>query len=156
MLPTLSWWKVPEESRLVYRSSTSALECCCLAGNDEFLSGSDDGSIELWSVLRKKPVSIVKNAHTLSALKKQVDLNYNGTMSNGHIGKNNLIFVCIGYMELCSILVLYVCWVYGVMVTKYTCSNGSLVGMAYFKFHLKCFIWTYVNLSCNELSSPSF
>ncbi|KNA10582.1 hypothetical protein SOVF_143020 [Spinacia oleracea] len=87
---TMQLYKVPEESRLVYRSSTSALECCCLAGNDEFLSGSDDGSIELWSVLRKKPVSIVKNAHTLSALKKQVDLNYNGTMSNGHIESSEI------------------------------------------------------------------
>ncbi|XP_021747294.1 U3 snoRNP-associated protein-like EMB2271 isoform X1 [Chenopodium quinoa] len=82
---TMQLYKVPEESRLVYRSSTSALECCCFAGNDEFLSGSDDGSIELWSVLRKKPVSIVKNAHTLSALKKQVELNSNGVMSNGQI-----------------------------------------------------------------------
>uniref|UniRef100_A0A803N8M1 Uncharacterized protein n=1 Tax=Chenopodium quinoa TaxID=63459 RepID=A0A803N8M1_CHEQI len=87
---TMQLYKVPEESRLVYRSSTSALECCCFAGNDEFLSGSDDGSIELWSVLRKKPVSIVKNAHTLSALKKQVELNSNGVMPNGHIDSSEI------------------------------------------------------------------
>lgn len=34
-----------------------------MISNGEFLSGSDDGSIALWSILRKKPVYIVKNAH---------------------------------------------------------------------------------------------
>ncbi|KAL2927457.1 hypothetical protein RDABS01_019788 [Bienertia sinuspersici] len=81
---TMQLYKVPEESRLIYRASTSSLECCCFVGNDEFLSGSDDGSIELWSALRKKPVSIVKNAHTIP-LKKEVDLIDNGRMANGHI-----------------------------------------------------------------------
>lgn len=27
------------------------------------MSGSDDGSLELWSVMRKKPTHIIKNAH---------------------------------------------------------------------------------------------
>lgn len=86
---TMQLYKVPEESRMIYRSSAS-LECCCFASNDEFLSGSDDGSIELWSVMRKKPVSIVKNAHTLCALSKQVDLTNNGRMSNGHTESSEL------------------------------------------------------------------
>ncbi|XP_023745277.1 U3 snoRNP-associated protein-like EMB2271 [Lactuca sativa] len=60
---TMHLWKVPEESQLVFRASASSLECCCFINNDEFLSGSDDGSIEHWSVLRKKPLHIVKNAH---------------------------------------------------------------------------------------------
>ncbi|KAI3497656.1 hypothetical protein L1887_33110 [Cichorium endivia] len=60
---TMHLWKVPEESQLVFRASSSSLECCCFINNDEFLSGSDDGSIEHWGVLRKKPLHIVKNAH---------------------------------------------------------------------------------------------
>ncbi|XVF75070.1 hypothetical protein PTKIN_Ptkin13bG0159000 [Pterospermum kingtungense] len=58
-------FKVLDQSRLVFRPPPSSLECCCFINNDEFLSGLDDGSIELWSVLRKKPVYIVKNAHPL-------------------------------------------------------------------------------------------
>ncbi|XP_022721303.1 U3 snoRNP-associated protein-like YAO isoform X2 [Durio zibethinus] len=57
-------FKVLDQSRLVFRPPPVSLECCCFINNDEFLSGSDDGGIELWSVLRKKPVYIVKNAHT--------------------------------------------------------------------------------------------
>lgn len=62
---TMHLFKVPEESRLVFRAPASSLECCCFINNDEFLSGSDDGSIEHWTMLRKKPFHIVKNAHTL-------------------------------------------------------------------------------------------
>ncbi|XP_076900264.1 U3 snoRNP-associated protein-like EMB2271 [Bidens hawaiensis] len=61
---TMHLWKVPEESQLVFRAPASSLECCCFINNDEFLSGSDDGSIEHWSVLRKKPLNIIKNAHS--------------------------------------------------------------------------------------------
>ncbi|KAK1425901.1 hypothetical protein QVD17_21263 [Tagetes erecta] len=60
---TMHLWKVPEESQLVFRAPASSLECCCFINNDEFLSGSDDGSIQHWSVLRKKPLHIIKNAH---------------------------------------------------------------------------------------------
>nr|QEX51182.1 U3 snoRNP-associated protein-like YAOH isoform X1 [Cymbidium ensifolium] len=64
---TMRLWKVPEESQLVFRAPASSLECCCFINDSEFLSGSDDGSIELWSILRKKPTHIVKNAHALSS-----------------------------------------------------------------------------------------
>ncbi|KAL8257470.1 hypothetical protein R6Q59_029511 [Mikania micrantha] len=63
---TMHLWKVPEEAQLVFRSHASSLECCCFINNDEFLSGSDDGSIQHWSVLRKKPLQILKNAHSIS------------------------------------------------------------------------------------------
>ncbi|XP_078428789.1 U3 snoRNP-associated protein-like EMB2271 isoform X2 [Wolffia australiana] len=62
---TARLWKVPEESQLVFRSSMASLECGCFINNEEFLSGSDDGSLELWSILRKKPRFIVKNAHPM-------------------------------------------------------------------------------------------
>ncbi|PKU69362.1 U3 snoRNP-associated protein-like YAOH [Dendrobium catenatum] len=62
---TMRLWKVPEESQLVFRAPASSLECCCFINDSEFLSGSDDGSIELWSILRKKPIHIIKNAHAL-------------------------------------------------------------------------------------------
>ncbi|XP_010923673.1 U3 snoRNP-associated protein-like EMB2271 [Elaeis guineensis] len=60
---TMRLWKVPEESQLIFRAPASSLECGCFINDSEFLSGSDDGSIELWSILRKKPTHIIKNAH---------------------------------------------------------------------------------------------
>ncbi|CAK9133499.1 unnamed protein product [Ilex paraguariensis] len=73
---------VPEESQLVFRARASSLECCCFINNDEFLSGSDDGSIEHWSILRKKPIHIFKNAHALFSPYKLEDRN---ELSNGHL-----------------------------------------------------------------------
>lgn len=46
--------------------AAASLESCCFIDDKEFLSGSDDGSIELWSIMRKKPILIIKNAHAVS------------------------------------------------------------------------------------------
>lgn len=78
--------QVHEESRLVFRAPASSLECCCFVNNEEFLSGSDDGSIELWSVLRKKPVYILKNAHALLTDSKKSDQD-SEKLPNGNLGK---------------------------------------------------------------------
>ncbi|KAK9074638.1 hypothetical protein SSX86_007236 [Deinandra increscens subsp. villosa] len=82
---TMHLWKVPEESQLVFRAPASSLECCCFINNDEFLSGSDDGSVEHWSVLRKKPLHIMKNAHPLLA-PNTLDVKPNGDLLNGSKG----------------------------------------------------------------------
>ncbi|URE44076.1 U3 small nucleolar RNA-interacting protein [Musa troglodytarum] len=81
--------QVPEESQLVFRAPASSLECCCFINDSEFLSGSDDGSIELWSVMRKKPAHLIKNAHAPSLFSngfsyKEEDI----TMSNGGSAEN--------------------------------------------------------------------
>ncbi|KAG7546733.1 WD40 repeat [Arabidopsis suecica] len=64
---TLQLYKVPESTHLIFRASEANLECCCFVNSDEFLAGSDNGSIALWSILNKKPVFIVKNAHHVIA-----------------------------------------------------------------------------------------
>ncbi|KAL5731668.1 hypothetical protein ACHQM5_004375 [Ranunculus cassubicifolius] len=84
---TLRFWKVPEESHLILRSSNS-LESACFISNDEFLSGSDDGSLELWNPIRKKPVFIVKNAHHLNPNIDMIAHGEDGT-ENGDVGPNN-------------------------------------------------------------------
>lgn len=71
---------------MVFRAQKSSLECCCFVSNDEFLSGSDDGSIEQWTVLRKKPIHIVKNAHAMLSPNKSEQLGNEGLL-NGHQGK---------------------------------------------------------------------
>lgn len=56
--------QIPEESQLLFRApATASLECCCFIDDKEFLTGSDDGSVELWSIMRKKPTHIIRNAH---------------------------------------------------------------------------------------------
>ncbi|XP_049935286.1 U3 snoRNP-associated protein-like YAO isoform X2 [Nymphaea colorata] len=82
---TMRLSKIPEETHLIFRSSTASLESCCFISNDEFLSGSDDGSIELWSLLKKKPIFVVRHAHSMLA----PNTNLNGVcderkMVNGH------------------------------------------------------------------------
>lgn len=84
---------MPEESRLVFRAPASSLECCCFISNDEFLTGSDDGSFAMWNLLRKKPVCIIKNAHALLTAEKNIDREDIERIPNGHIG-NNTFFFC--------------------------------------------------------------
>jgi len=63
------------------------LECCCFVNNDELLSGSDDGGIELWTVMRKKPIYILRNAHALLVDNMKSDQKDSERLLNGNIGK---------------------------------------------------------------------
>uniref|UniRef100_A0A0E0D3W0 Uncharacterized protein n=2 Tax=Oryza meridionalis TaxID=40149 RepID=A0A0E0D3W0_9ORYZ len=78
---TMHLWKIPEESQLLFRApATASLECCCFIDDKEFLTGSDDGSVELWSIMRKKPTHIIRNAHpvfrnNLNSLENNVEEN---------------------------------------------------------------------------------
>ncbi|KAF7842475.1 U3 snoRNP-associated protein-like EMB2271 [Senna tora] len=82
---SMQLFKVHEESRLVFRAPASSLESSCFVTNDEFLSGSDDGSIELWSVMRKKPVYIARNAHAVLSKEVESEPKDNGTIPNGDL-----------------------------------------------------------------------
>ncbi|XP_057754064.1 U3 snoRNP-associated protein-like EMB2271 [Arachis stenosperma] len=83
---TMQMFKVHEESRLIFRAPASSLECCCFINDDEFLSGSDDGSIEFWRAVKKKPTYIVKNAHALPTESTETEQIDGGRMTseNGH------------------------------------------------------------------------
>lgn len=67
LFPASDWFRyfrqVPEESSLVFRGHQAHIESCCFITNGEFLSGSDDGAVALWSTLKKKPVFIAHGAH---------------------------------------------------------------------------------------------
>lgn len=81
---SMQLFKVHEESRLVFRAPASSLECCCFVNNDELLSGSDDGSIELWTVKRKKPIYILRNAHAIQVDSMKSDHEDSERLPNGH------------------------------------------------------------------------
>ncbi|KAF6166095.1 hypothetical protein GIB67_023805 [Kingdonia uniflora] len=77
---TMHLWKVPEESQLVFRATTY-LQCGCFIGEGEFLSGSDDGSIEFWSLLKKKHVDIFEKAHPVLTPLTVLQGKYSGVLN---------------------------------------------------------------------------
>ncbi|XP_038054449.1 U3 small nucleolar RNA-interacting protein 2-like isoform X2 [Patiria miniata] len=79
---TLRVWKIIEESQLIYNSPGGSVDCIKLINEEHFISGSDDGSISLWSVLKKKPAAVVKNAHS-----KRFD-----TITNGQSQTQNTVY----------------------------------------------------------------
>ncbi|KAL0712711.1 hypothetical protein Bca4012_019689 [Brassica carinata] len=63
---TMQLHKMPEQARMLYRAPASSLESCCFISDTEYLSGSDNGTVALWGMLKKKPVFLLKNAHSLT------------------------------------------------------------------------------------------
>jgi len=47
----------------VFRGHQAHIESCCFVTNGEFISGSDDGCVALWSTVKKKPVFLAHGAH---------------------------------------------------------------------------------------------
>nr|XP_037872845.1 U3 small nucleolar RNA-interacting protein 2-like [Bombyx mori] len=60
---TIRIWKIVEESQLIFNGPVGSLDEVKLLDEEHFVSGSDNGSICLWSVLKKKPLYIVPEAH---------------------------------------------------------------------------------------------
>ena len=55
---TCRFWKVAEDSQLIFRPNPGAgqLECCAFTSNDTWITGSDDGAVSLWSTTKKRAV----------------------------------------------------------------------------------------------------
>ncbi|XP_048346776.1 U3 small nucleolar RNA-interacting protein 2 [Sphaerodactylus townsendi] len=60
---TVRVWKIPEESQLVFYGHQGSIDCIQLINEEHMVSGADDGSIALWGLSKKKPLSTVKKAH---------------------------------------------------------------------------------------------
>uniref|UniRef100_A0A6A7G2W5 U3 small nucleolar RNA-interacting protein 2 isoform X2 n=2 Tax=Hirondellea gigas TaxID=1518452 RepID=A0A6A7G2W5_9CRUS len=63
---TLRLYKIEAESQLVFRGAPqhrASLDCCASVTDERFLCGSQDGSLSLWNVNRKKAQFLVPNAH---------------------------------------------------------------------------------------------
>ncbi|KAG7494377.1 U3 small nucleolar RNA-interacting protein 2 isoform X1 [Solea senegalensis] len=56
-------WKIAEESQLVFHGHEGSIDCIQLINEEHMITGADDGSVALWSVNKKKPLCIVKQAH---------------------------------------------------------------------------------------------
>ncbi|CAH0398026.1 unnamed protein product [Chilo suppressalis] len=56
-------WKIVEESQLIFNGPMGSLDEVKLLDEEHFVSGSDNGSLCIWSVLKKKPLCTVLEAH---------------------------------------------------------------------------------------------
>ncbi|KAM3877689.1 U3 small nucleolar RNA-interacting protein 2 [Diretmus argenteus] len=60
---TVRVWKIAEESQLVFHGHEGSIDCIQLINEEFMITGADDGSVSLWNVNKKKPLSTVKQAH---------------------------------------------------------------------------------------------
>ncbi|CAK1595856.1 unnamed protein product [Parnassius mnemosyne] len=60
---TVRIWKIVEESQLIFNGPIGSLDEVKLLDEEHFVSGSDNGSLCVWSVLKKKPLCTVTEAH---------------------------------------------------------------------------------------------
>ncbi|XP_028172801.1 U3 small nucleolar RNA-interacting protein 2 [Ostrinia nubilalis] len=60
---TVRIWKIVEESQLIFNGPVGSLDEVRLLDEERFVSGSDNGSLCLWSVLKKKPLCTIAEAH---------------------------------------------------------------------------------------------
>ncbi|XP_073682241.1 U3 small nucleolar RNA-interacting protein 2 isoform X1 [Garra rufa] len=60
---TVRVWKIAEESQLVFNGHEGSIDCIQLINEEHMVTGGDDGTISIWTVNKKRPVSTVKQAH---------------------------------------------------------------------------------------------
>lgn len=60
---SLRIWKIVEESQLVYTGHWGSIDCVKLLNEEVFLSSSDNGSLCVWNIAKKKPIGVQKLAH---------------------------------------------------------------------------------------------
>lgn len=61
---SVRYWKVPEETQLVFHGHKGPIDCVRMINHQSFITGSQDGSLCLWNTSRKKPVAVAKHAHS--------------------------------------------------------------------------------------------
>ncbi|XP_076985234.1 U3 small nucleolar RNA-interacting protein 2 isoform X2 [Tamandua tetradactyla] len=62
---TVRVWKIPEESQLVFYGHQGSIDCIQLINEEHMVSGADDGSVALWGLSKKRPLSVQREAHGL-------------------------------------------------------------------------------------------
>lgn len=64
---TVRIWKIVEESQLIYHGHAGCVDCIKLINEEHFVTGADDGSVCLWSVMKKKPLLTIRDAHPIES-----------------------------------------------------------------------------------------
>lgn len=67
-------WKIVEESQLVFNGTHfDSIDCISMLNEEFFLTGSNDGTLAMWCINKKKPLSTIKNAHQKSPSSNGLD-----------------------------------------------------------------------------------
>lgn len=69
-------WKIVEQAQSVFESTQQSVDVVRYLDNKTFVSGGEDGSIRLWTTMKRTPLFVVENAH-----KKEEDKTQNGSTS---------------------------------------------------------------------------
>jgi len=56
-------WKVAEESQLLFHGQSLSIDCIRIVNHEWFVTGSQDGSLGLWKITKKKPSYLIQGAH---------------------------------------------------------------------------------------------
>ncbi|HYE73331.1 MAG TPA: hypothetical protein VEF04_08370, partial [Blastocatellia bacterium] len=58
-------WKIPEETHLLLSGKhVGPIDCVKMLNETTYVSGSQEGTLALWSATKRRPVSVVLNAHS--------------------------------------------------------------------------------------------
>ena len=61
-------WSIEEENHTLFRTKTTSLDCVQYLNDDEFATGGQDGSINIWRSSMKKPILFAQKAHGIESL----------------------------------------------------------------------------------------
>lgn len=64
-------WKITEETQLIYNGHVGNIDNVRLINEEHFMTGGDDGMICVWSIMRKKPLLCIENAHGKEEVNEQ-------------------------------------------------------------------------------------
>ncbi|MES1919597.1 hypothetical protein MHBO_001398 [Bonamia ostreae] len=63
---TIRVFKIDAGTQLVFKAfsvHSAAIDCCCFLNKSDFIVGSQDGSLSMWTENSKKPIFVEKRAH---------------------------------------------------------------------------------------------
>ena len=83
-------WKLDKETQMVYQEQMFSLDCCAAVNSHNFVTGSQDGTISMWNLAKKKPKAVIEESHDNGWISALASV-YNGDMvvSGGRSGKVN-------------------------------------------------------------------
>eukprot|EP00112_Aurelia_sp_Birch-Aquarium-sp1_P016129 Seg363.12 transcript_id=Seg363.12/GoldUCD/mRNA.D3Y31 product="U3 small nucleolar RNA-interacting protein 2" protein_id=Seg363.12/GoldUCD/D3Y31 len=99
---TVRLWKIPEESQLVFRAhNTPSIDCVAMINEEYFVSGADDGSLSIWNVHKKKPLTTIRNAHKIHKTQQSEDIDCNESWVTSVATLTNSDLVASGSCDSC-------------------------------------------------------
>ena len=95
-------WKVAEETHLVFRGHKGSIDCVQYLTDTTFVSGGQDGSLNLWKDAQKSPVKSIAAAHGYQMQGGKATCNPNWISSLTCIKMSNVVATgsCDGFVRL--------------------------------------------------------